>query len=170
MEENILHIITTGLGAMSGAYCAYLLAERRLRRNEKEKFLTTILIVLEHLYSIEDYLKNYERIETKGVPVAFYTEPFYMPDIKSEYIFDLMELCFDKDISRCLIAIVGFCRKLEDGVNNYNHFCIPVSALEPIQKQLHFDILSLRTMYEQERGCNSKFPSLDEEIINALKN
>lgn len=162
MEEHILHIITTGLGAMSGAYCAYRLAESRLRRNEKEKFLTLVLFMIEQLSSIEAYLKNYERIKTKGVDVAFYTEPFYMPDIKSEYILSLMELSHDKNIPRSLMALVNFCRKIEDGVNNYNHCCIPIPVLEPIQNQLILEIRSLYGIYERERGNNKKFPALKD--------
>ncbi|MBO6178893.1 MAG: hypothetical protein J6O04_06955 [Selenomonadaceae bacterium] len=164
MEENILHIITTALGAMSGAYCAYLLAERKLRRSEKEKVLTSVLVLMEHMDYVSNYLDKFDIAkdgETK-VNLAILSDPFYAPPITEEFIASLMELSPDKEMPRCLIHMNYFFKKLEEGTHSENAFYIPIKTFDAIRKQLQMDKKDLEFFYESECG-GKKFPPLSAE-------
>ena len=170
MEEHILHIITTGLGAMSGAYCAYRLAEKRLRQNEKEKFLTLILIVMQHLEHFRKYLENYDEITKDaktGVNLAVFYMPFYAPSITEENIASLMELSLDKEMPTCLIEMKYFWKELEEMTHSKGAYYLSITRLNLMKDQLQAARMYLQLLYNNERGNNPKFPPLEpDKIIN----
>lgn len=165
MYEPIIHLCTTAIGAMSGAYFAYRMAERRLRRDEADTFLALVLMVHEHLDHLDRCLAKYE---TEG-DIAIFTGVFIPPPITEEQIQKLMELSGDKDMPITLIHLMYFCRKMGKEMADGSRFCIPLATLERIQKELRGELLSLRVQYEQERGGSKKFFSLDNEVKLALE-
>jgi len=166
MYEQMIHLCATATGAMSGAYFAYRLAERRLRRGESDNFLALLLTLHEHLDYLDKYLAKHD---TEG-ETAVFTGVFIVPPITEKQIQKLMELSGDKDMPKSLIQMMYFCRKIEKGMTNGNRFCLPLATLKRIQKELRGELLSLRVQYEQERVGSRKFFSLDEEIASELEN
>lgn len=153
----LTQFIITALGAVAGAYSAYLLAERRITRRERDDYLALLLVVHEHLEYLQGWLKKYE--EQDGT--AVFTSPLVMPDIKPEQVQRLMATAFDKDVPRTLIHLLYFWRNAVKGMMFGKAFCLPMETLEQVQKQLEYEMFSLQVQYEQERGNSINFPKLD---------
>lgn len=149
--------IVTVIGAAAGAYSAYLLAERRLKRDERDDYLALLLVVYEHLEYLQGWLGKYE--EHDGV--AEFTAPLVLPDIKPEQVQRLMAVSFDKDMPRTLIHILYFWRNAAKGMMGGNAFCLPLDTLEGIQKRLKYELSSLQVQYEQECSKAKNFPTLN---------
>lgn len=152
----IMQFIVTALGAVAGAYCAYLLAERRIGRSEKEDYLALLLVLYEHLEYLQGWLEHYE--EQEGT--AVFTSPLLPPDIKPEQVQRLMAVAFDKDMPRTLIHLLYFWRNTMKGMVAGNAFCLPMETLETVKKQLEYELMSIQVQYEQERGDTKNFPRL----------
>lgn len=154
--------IVTVLGAVIGAYCGYLLAERKGRRSEQEDYLALMLIIYEHLDYLQGWLNKYD----KQNDMAVYTTPLVVPDIKPEQVQRLMEVSLDKDMPRSFIHILYFWRTAAKGMMGGYAFHLPLVVLEDIKKQLKYELLSLRVQYEQERDNSKKYPPLrDSDAI-----
>lgn len=158
-EDFIKSALSAAFGAVIGAVFTFLFALHRINQKKKSDYRVLLLLVYEHILVLHNIFAGALKSDIKvveGVKCVVFDVPLMIPDISTEQLEHLMDVCSNKNMPSALIHMKYYCKSMALRMQVNKFYIMPVQNVINMRNQLWDDMYDIRREYK--KVFNQDFP------------